>query len=762
MRMVVPAQISETELIASNIVEDDAPAYDDEVTYDTSDQVQLDHRVYESTADGNTDHPVGSANWTDLGPTNRYRMFDQTSTRVSLRTGAIDVTVQPDQLINAVSLINCRGLSATVQVLDDDEGVLYSSTRSLVEHGEISDWWSYFYAPIEQLRQVSFLDLPNIRGAKIRILVTAGGAVAQIGEAVLGAQADTGLTYFDTSLDVDDFSRRDEDDFGNVTIVKRGYRDVIGYNVRINTPQVQSVRRRLLLARQRVVLWIGAPYREETIVLGFYEQLRISIKGAKITRATIDVVSLVVEDTDPFYGEVAVNTPEILTPSFGSDMPANGRFLASAFSTSPEGDDSAAHGDWEIATDQAFGSVVLSTYDDVAAITSWSPDMSSLTEDAEYWVRHRRAGTTAGDSAWATPIKIVARPAVTIDTPAITTPAASATHALDVPIESSAYATTGGDGDAQASASWQIATDAGFTSIEAESLHDTENLTSWLPPPTVATGVTRYVRVRHEGALTGNGTWSPGVECTFAVPASQQEWTTPGTYEFIVPNGITALAGLCIGAGAQGAFKLNSQVGSNPHGGGGGALRWRNAIAVTPGEPLTVEVGASGPNGGDCRIRRGSTTLLWAQGGQGREGGIGTAIGGDVGGGNGGRGGYGRVYSTAITVGGGGGAGGYQGDANSETGGAASNGPGSHTQSLPAIATGGGGGGLDGEGAAGATNSAEGGSGGENGASSGGDYGGGGPGYCYTSGAPVPGGAGAVRILWGAGRAYPDTNTADV
>ncbi|PVY56736.1 hypothetical protein C8D04_2000 [Simplicispira sp. 125] len=115
----------------------------------------------------------------------------------------------------------------------------------------------------------------------------------------------------------------------------------------------------------------------------------------------------------------------------------------------------------------------------------------------------------------------------------------------------------------------------------------------------------------------------------FAVGAlvpGQQAWTTAGTYSFTVPDNCTEIASVGIGSGGSGA--TGSSGDSNTSGGGGGgALTYHNAIAVTPGETLTVVIGVpgyavvftngDGVAGAACTIKRGATTLLEARGGSG-------------------------------------------------------------------------------------------------------------------------------------------------
>ena len=258
-----------------------------------------------------------------------------------------------------------------------------------------------------------------------------------------------------------------------------------------------------------------------------------------------------------------------------------------------------------------------------------------------------------------------------------------------------------------------------------------------------------------------NGTW--------------QNWT--------VPAGVTSVCMLCVGGGA------GADGGNN---GGGGGLTWINDVPVTPGTTLQVMHGRTGGRNGSWNGQDGNgeysavkdangLLIIEAKGGW-KAGGNGIS-GGD--GGNvdhrdpiyqslpygGGRGGHGAGQITS-GKGGGGGAAGYSG--NGGNGGSPCN----SGQDGQGGGGGGGGGncnqdggqgggvGIYGEGANGTggspANYASPGTGGSGGGAGAGTYGqwneetgkfGGGSG-AGSGGA----GRGAVRILWGAGRAFPSTN----
>lgn len=241
----------------------------------------------------------------------------------------------------------------------------------------------------------------------------------------------------------------------------------------------------------------------------------------------------------------------------------------------------------------------------------------------------------------------------------------------------------------------------------------------------------------------------------------EKSWTVPGTYQFVVPAGVRSICSVAIGAGSPG--------GNGTYGGGsGGSLGWANNILVTPGQTITVVVGSAAQNtppvaGGESYISldSGVTKVVRAPGGKA------DGSGSDNPTPNGFRGGAGGGVGFAWT--GGGGAGGYT-DVGG-TGGTTS------TLSGQPSASGGGGGGYSstyGGGVGGGswlygTLSSGIGTPGPGATSSGGGQGrcdgyppsappsnfglffGGGGGYGGTGG-------GAVRILWGDGRAFPGTD----
>jgi hypothetical protein len=115
-------------------------------------------------------------------------------------------------------------------------------------------------------------------------------------------------------------------------------------------------------------------------------------------------------------------------------------------------------------------------------------------------------------------------------------------------------------------------------------------------------------------------------------PTGTQEYTTAGTYSFVVPQGVFSLSlDKMSGGGGGGPSGYHSgDCHSGVPGNAGQAYTTAQSFAVTPGETLTVVVGAGGiggccwafqapqrigTNGATTQIKRGATVLYTRSGG---------------------------------------------------------------------------------------------------------------------------------------------------
>ncbi len=186
----------------------------------------------------------------------------------------------------------------------------------------------------------------------------------------------------------------------------------------------------------------------------------------------------------------------------------------------------------------------------------------------------------------------------------------------------------------------------GYTATSTPGCVTASGAASPLTVTGLTTGTSYTFKVKAQNA-TGFGACSAASNSITAAVVTCATYTTPGTYSWVAPTGVTSVAAVVVGGGAGG---------STCRGGGGAGLSWKNSISVTPGSSYTVVVGAGGA---------GTTSTGFASnGGQSSfsgataNGGSGSGPGGTFsGGGGGGTGGSGGGTWKA-----GGGAGGYCGN----------------------------------------------------------------------------------------------------
>lgn len=297
MRVIKSVVTTDTILTSSNIPEDEYPAWVSGTSYTALGKVIYQHKIYERivTGSGTTPPDLDQVNWLDSGYTNRYRMFDNTLSSVSSRTGGIEFTLIPNQIINGIALLNVNASTVRVVMNDPVEGVVYDNTKELRSSSNVNDYFSYFFAPLlsENLETAIFLDLPSKPTATITVYVSSGSGLVEVGEVVYGIQSIVGRTNYGTAIGITSYSRKDTDEFGKVTVVKRKNSKYADYDIDIDNNNLASVQRLFSEIDSVPCVFIGNPDMEELVVYGFYKDFKATISLPTVSKCTLRVEGLI-------------------------------------------------------------------------------------------------------------------------------------------------------------------------------------------------------------------------------------------------------------------------------------------------------------------------------------------------------------------------------------------------------------------------------------------------------------------------------------
>lgn len=316
MKVVRPLPIS---LTASSVPEADYPAWAAGTTYALGARVIVAalHRVFESVVAGNVGHnpaTAGAGFWIDVGPTNRWAMFDAAAGPATSSATPIVITLALADAVDTFGLVDLQAASVRVEIAA--AGVtIYDMTRAAPAANEV------------------FLDLPPATGRSATITIAPTGGAAIVGKLITGAAIDLGTLADAPTVGLTDFSRRETDQFGVTTIAERGWTKRIEAKCLIDDAAVDGIQRQLVAIRAQAVLWIGEGDVPSLISYGFFKDFSqiISLQGVSTCSLSIDGlpnVDVAIPMTDPAVSGVSdfqVVRPAALTDAalVASNVPEN-------------------------------------------------------------------------------------------------------------------------------------------------------------------------------------------------------------------------------------------------------------------------------------------------------------------------------------------------------------------------------------------------------------------------------------------------------
>lgn len=300
MTVVPPADITPSNF-TSNVPENDYPAYDPNKSYQVGDYTTLNNRNYQALVANTGKNPATDttipAIWQDLGATNRWLMLDKKigndwiAGTYTAYPEVIDVTVTPAKRVNALGLVGVR--ASTVQVIMTSGGTeVYNETFPMSSKSGGS-WYQYYFGPFTTRDNLAILDLPPIAGATIEVIASAPGGTAQIGMLVTGYAYDIGTAvYGDTSFGLENYSNVKVGDFGQITIIPRGKRDFVNFDVIVDESRLSSIKRVLSGVSESPVLYVGSASLDVTVIIGRYERFAPNLRAPNDAQFTLEVRSL--------------------------------------------------------------------------------------------------------------------------------------------------------------------------------------------------------------------------------------------------------------------------------------------------------------------------------------------------------------------------------------------------------------------------------------------------------------------------------------
>ncbi len=290
LQLLQPVVVADSMLTSSSIAEDDYPEWSAGISYPLGALVikAAAHRVYESSkaANGGNDPAGASGLWIDVGPTKRWAMFDQALGTAATATGLIEVALAAGT-VQAVALLDVVATAVRVRSTGYDRTIAVGAGA------------------------ITFLDIPSVI-SPVTVTITGPGVVS-VGSLLIGSLVGLGVTEASPTAGITDYSRKDVDDFGEVTIVKRAWAKRMTAKALIRTDAIDAVASRIAAVRARPSLWVGQAGLDSLTIYGFFKDFSIEAgEGVSKLSLSIEGLSLAAK-VEPLGAQI--NWPDIADPT---------------------------------------------------------------------------------------------------------------------------------------------------------------------------------------------------------------------------------------------------------------------------------------------------------------------------------------------------------------------------------------------------------------------------------------------------------------
>ena len=296
MRLIRPTTLTDAMLTSSTAPETDYPAWSSATAYAVGARVILvaTHRRYEAlAASTNVSPSTDPTKWLDLGPTNRWAMFDARVGTATSRAGSLQVGLAPGA-IDALALIDTQAESATVTLTAGGVQVYSRSQTFNVGGVAIDNWFSWFFEPLGQKTSMLFLDVPVYAAGQLSVTLTRDNPADSVscGTLLVGRQLSLGDTEHGADIGIIDYSRKETDQFGVTSVVERAFAKRMTARVVMLTDAIDDIHRSLAALRATPVLWIGSESFESLTVYGFYKEFSIDIAYPTVSYCSLTIEGL--------------------------------------------------------------------------------------------------------------------------------------------------------------------------------------------------------------------------------------------------------------------------------------------------------------------------------------------------------------------------------------------------------------------------------------------------------------------------------------
>lgn len=297
MAFLIEPEVVTDASLTSNVPETE-PAWNSATNYTTTmsargETAATTHLVYICIlANSNKPPSLNPTYWKLQGSTNRWAMFDRSVQSQTVFPELIEITHQAVGRVDSIALLNMRANSVEISIEDSVEGTVFDQVFNLISTDGISDWFAYFTDPIEKSTDLTITNLPPFSGTEVTISLRDPGDTVACGLCNMGFAQDLGPAEYGASVGIQDYSLKQRDDWGNLTILQRAYANRASMRMYVPAARVDRVKALLTKYRATPLIYVGHQDYAALTVYGFPKDWAIEFSYKRYSLLSLELEGL--------------------------------------------------------------------------------------------------------------------------------------------------------------------------------------------------------------------------------------------------------------------------------------------------------------------------------------------------------------------------------------------------------------------------------------------------------------------------------------
>ncbi|MFN4062334.1 MAG: hypothetical protein ACK4IA_16495 [Paracoccus hibiscisoli] len=266
MRIIEPFAVTPAMMTATNVPENDRPAWVSGTTYAAGARVIRDNAIWESLQGSNTGNDPSadalSEWWFRVGATNRWRAFDSRLGGVTQMVGNITYSIVLPRTLNSVAFFGLDAQSVRLRIVAPGGSVLSNVLYELSTRDQVGNFWEYIFQPFDVRNDLILTGVNMPAGVTLEITIISSGAAA-VGEIMIGNDIQIGTTLMESSLGIVDYSKKERDEFGGVFIVPRAVTKTVSFRFSVPTTGARRVQQIMERITSKVCIFYAIPGEDQ-------------------------------------------------------------------------------------------------------------------------------------------------------------------------------------------------------------------------------------------------------------------------------------------------------------------------------------------------------------------------------------------------------------------------------------------------------------------------------------------------------------------